>query len=520
MRHRILGGLSSDAQPVESLAHRPVVPLRPRPCQSGTLPLVPLRIHLQQRHPQRFVRHKFIRPYDDAPSLVNLALVTIGSVGDLLLKEACLDSRNDTAQRLNPLEVIVRLPLQPVGERLNGIGTAQRIYSVSDARFVGDNLLGAQCDGDGVFAGERQRLIHAVGVQGLGAAENRRQRLNRHPHDVDLRLLRGERATRRLGVEAQPPGAGVLRAKGVTHLLRPDTPGGAELGDLLQKVVVAVEEEGETGREGINVQPTLHGPARVLHPVGQGEGQFLRRRRTGLADVVAGDGDGIPLRQVLAAELDGVGHQPHRGLRREDVFFLGDVLLEDVVLDRAAEFVHRHTLLLGGGDVHGPGNRRRGINGHRGGYLVQGDAVEENLHIAQRGDGDATLAELPLRLWRIGVVAVERGQVEGHRETGLPLLQEILEASVGLLGGAESGEHAHRPQPAAVHRGMNPPGERILTGEAQLLTVVAVYVQRSIESLDRLAGGGDELLVPLGMPVEGFSERLLLPSLAGLLDSL
>ena len=100
-------------------------------------------------------------------------------------------------------------------------------------------------------------------------------------------------------------------AKGVAHLPRPDTPGGAELGDLFQKVVVAVEKVRETGRKGINVQPALQRPAHVLHPVGQRKGQFLRRRRAGLADVVARDGDGVPLGQVLGAKLDGVGDQPH-----------------------------------------------------------------------------------------------------------------------------------------------------------------------------------------------------------------
>ncbi len=481
---------------------------------------MPLRVYLQQWHPQRLVCHEFVHPDDDAPPLVNLALVAVGSVGDLLLKEANLDSRNDPAQRLNPLEVVIRLPLQPVGEHFDGVGTAQRVHGIGHAALVGDDLLSAQRDGDGVFAGEGQRLVQAISVQGLGAAEDRCQRLDRHPHDVDLRLLRTERAARRLGVEAQPPGAGVLRAEGVAHLPRPDTPGGAKLGNLLQKVVVAVEEEGKTGREGINVQPTLQGPADVLHPVGQSEGQFLRCRRAGLADVVAGDGDGVPPGQVLAAELDGVGDQPHGGLGREDVFLLSDVLLEDVVLDGAAEFVHRHALLLGGGDVHGPGDRRRGIDGHRGGHFAQGDAVEENLHVTQRGDGDAALAKLPLRLRRVGVVAVERRQVEGDGEARLALFQQVLEAGVGLLSGAETSEHAHRPQPAPVHRGMNTPGEGVLAGEAQFLGVIAVYVQRGVQPLDGFAGGGDELLAPLRMPVKGFFERRLLPALARLLDTL
>src|SRR3989449_5617248 len=57
--------------------------------------------------------------------------------------------------------------------------------------------------------------------------------------------------------------------------------------------------------------------------------------------VVPGDRDRVPARHVVAAVGEGVGAEPHRGARREDVGPARDVLLEDVVL-------------------HGPGERRRG----------------------------------------------------------------------------------------------------------------------------------------------------------------
>src|SRR4030065_65571 len=50
----------------------------------------------------------------------------------------------------------------------------------------------------------------------------------------------------------------------------------------------------------------------------------------------------------------------------------------------------------------------------------------------------------------VGVESVEGGQVEGDGETGLAVLQQVLEAGVGLLGAAETGEHAHRPLSPAV----------------------------------------------------------------------
>ena len=41
----------------------------------------------------------------------------------------------------------------------------------------------------GLGGGQGQCLVHRVSMQGLSAAQHRRQRLDRHPHDVDLRLL-------------------------------------------------------------------------------------------------------------------------------------------------------------------------------------------------------------------------------------------------------------------------------------------------------------------------------------------
>ena len=54
----------------------------------------------------------------------------------------------------------------------------------------------------GIPEAERQRLVAGVGVQRLRPAHDRRQRLDRHPHDVVVRLLRRERRAGGLGVEA------------------------------------------------------------------------------------------------------------------------------------------------------------------------------------------------------------------------------------------------------------------------------------------------------------------------------
>src|SRR5207302_6374758 len=54
----------------------------------------------------------------------------------------------------------------------------------------------------------------------------------------------------------------------------------------------------------------------------------------------------VPARHLRRAVGERVGDQPHRRLRREDEGAAGGVLLEDVVLDGAAELVAGDTRLL------------------------------------------------------------------------------------------------------------------------------------------------------------------------------
>src|SRR5439155_12311263 len=102
------------------------------------------------------------------------------------------------------------------------------------------------------------------------------------------------------------------------HLARPDAPGGAEFGDLFEKVVVAVEEEGQPRGEFIDIQAAVLALTDILETIGQGERQFLRRRRARLADVVPANAYGVPSWHFPAAELDRVHDEPHGRLGRID----------------------------------------------------------------------------------------------------------------------------------------------------------------------------------------------------------
>ncbi len=80
-------------------------------------------------------------------------------------------------------------------------------------------------------------------MQRLRAAQDGGQRLNGDPDDVVLRLLSRQSAAGGLSVEAQLEGILVLGSETLSHDLSPQPPRRAELGHLLQEVVVHVEEE-------------------------------------------------------------------------------------------------------------------------------------------------------------------------------------------------------------------------------------------------------------------------------------
>ena len=335
--------------------------------------------------------------------------------------------------------------------------------------------------------GKRQRLVVAVRVNGLRAAADGRERLDRDADDVVLRLLRGQRRAARLRVEAERLRLRVRGAEALAHDARPERPRRPELRHLLEEVVVGVEEEGEPLAELVGREPRVHRGLAVGDPVREREAELLHRRRARLADVVPGDGDRVPLRQPLAAVGEEVGGDPHRGARREDVVPARHVLLEDVVLHRAAELGARDPLALCDELVEEEQERGRRIDRHRGRHLAERDRVEEDLHVRERVDRDARAAHLPRRALVVGIKAELGREVEGDREPRLAALEQIAEAGVRLLGRGEARVLPDRPGTAAVHVRIRPARERELAGPPELHTA---GVLGRVDRLDLDAGVG------------------------------
>src|SRR5262249_61954486 len=106
-------------------------------------------------------------------------------------------------------------------------------------------------------------------------------------------------------------------------------------------------------------------------------------------------------------------------------------------------------------------------------------------HVAEGVQADAEAAALGEGSGVVTVEAHEGRQVEGSAEAVLALGEQEAEALVGLPGGAEAGELAHGPEPAAVHGGVDAAGERVLAGVAEVgVRVEAVEAFRGGQRLD------------------------------------
>ena len=384
---------------------------------------------------------------DDLFFFLDGALKFVGGFLDFALDEAGLDgSEHQAAHGVDFFDVGERAGFDFVGEGFDGVRACDGIDGVGHAGLVGDDLLRAQGDERGVFGGESERFVERIGVQRLAAAENGGESLDRHADDIIFRLLGGERRTGGLRVEAQEKRARILSSEAIAHDASPETPGRAILSDFFQQVAVRVEEKRELRSEVVDVESGVESRMDICDGVGEREGNFLDGGRASFANVIAGDGDGIPLREFRAAPGENVGDDAHRGADRIDVGAARDVFLKDVVLHGAGEFRQGRALPFRDSHIEAEKDGGGGVDGHGSGDFFQRDVVEERFHVFEGIDRHADFADFTEREGMIRVHANLRGKIEGYRETALAFAEEIAIALVGF--GAD-------PKPAycrMVHR--------------------------------------------------------------------
>ena len=145
-----------------------------------------------------------------------------------------------------------------------------------------------------------------------------------------------------------------------------------------------------------------------------------------------------------------------------------------------------HALLLGGDDVAGEHRQHRAVHRHRHRHLVERDAVEQDLHVFDRIDRHARLADVADHARMVGIVAAMGGEIEGHRHALTAAVEVAPIERVRFLGGGETGVLADRPRPLRVHRRLRAANERLEAGQ-RVGMGEALDVGRRVQRLDRNA---------------------------------
>ena len=189
------------------------------------------------------------------------------------------------------------------------------------------------------------------------------------------------------------------------------------------------------------------------------ERDLLNGRRTGFADVIAADRNRVPVGQLTLAEREDVGDQAQRMAWRIDIGAARHVFLQDIVLNRAGQFLQRHALAFRDRDVERQQHDRRRIDRHRRRDVAERNAVEERVHVFDRIDRHTDATNLAGGQRMVRVVPHLCRQIEGDAQAADALRQQVAIAAIGFLRRREPVVLPHRPEPASVHRWLDAASE-------------------------------------------------------------
>ena len=163
---------------------------------------------------------------------------------------------------------------------------------------------------------------------------------------------------------------------------------------------------------------------------------------------------------MLGGVGDDVADDPHRRCRRVDVGVAHHELFQDVVLNGSRKGFARHTLLLGGDDVACEDRQHRTVHRHRHRHLIEGNTVEENLHVLYRIDRHPGHADITGNARVIRVIPTVRREIKRHRDALSAAGERLFVKGIRLFGSGKPGVLANCPWPTGVHRGLRTPNER------------------------------------------------------------
>ena len=237
---------------------------------------------------------------------------------------------------------------------------------------------------------QAERLVPGRKLHGAGARvlrQRHRQHLDHDARDVVLGLRLGEAERIHLHAIAKQPLLGIGDAVALAGDLVPQFGEGAHLAHLGDEAQPGIDEERDAADH--LAEFLLRDLAGLLHRVEhrdrgrEREGQFLHRRRARFLQMIGADVHRIPFRQFGRGEDRHVLDQPHGRRRRKHIGAARQILLDDVVLDRAGQRRARRALLVGDRDVERHQPRRGGVDGHRRVHRGERNFVEQRAHVAE-----------------------------------------------------------------------------------------------------------------------------------------
>ena len=141
------------------------------------------------------------------------------------------------------------------------------------------------------------------------------------------------------------------------------------------------------------------------------------------------------------------------------------------------------TLLFAGDDKVRQNRDHRAVHRHGDRDFIKRDAVEQDLHILDAINRYTRFADVTLHPGVITVVAAVRCQIKGHRHALLARSQSLAVERVAFLSCRKTRVLTDSPRAACVHRRLDPPRKRPLTGDATQM-IQPLKVGLSIQRLD------------------------------------
>ena len=289
------------------------------------------------------VARKFVHAHHHLRAAFHCALIIVSRILYLTLHPPAFDSAQHAAEAFNAIEIGLHLALESQRKTFNCVRTGKGIHDPGHTALMRKNLLCAQRNTRRFFRRQCQRLIIAVGVQRLRAAQYRGHGLDCRTHNVVFRLLCRQCRAGSLCMKTQHPRLRILRLEFFPHHACPDLARRTELGNLFQKIVVRIEEERQPRCKTVDVKPLCHRCFDIGNAVRQRKCNLLRRCRSCLAHVIAGDGNRIPLRHLGPSPRKHVRDDAHCVPDWIDIRPARNVFLQHIILYRAREFGHVRT---------------------------------------------------------------------------------------------------------------------------------------------------------------------------------